>query len=219
LTVPAIPETLLIFGGRRWKIMSVDAPSRTLILVPAPAGRPPQFDGAPVGVSSLIRGAMRAILASNDVPPYLDAAAQSELVAARGEFAGMGLNASSLYAEQSGTWIAAWASDAALTTLKMALKQHGIEAVNEDAFLKVDGCTPDELIAELTRLDAQQLPSVASLLGTAAFPPEQKFDRFVAEALLRESFGVRHLDRDEARTATRAILQAGVPQTRKSSGT
>lgn len=206
LTVPAIPETLIIFGGRRWKILSVDAPSKTLTLAPAPAGRPPRFCGAPVGVSNLIRGAMRATLASCNVPPYLDAEAQSQLAAARAEFGAMGLEKSNVYAEQSAIWLAVWASDAALTTLKMALQQRGMETVVEDAFLKMDGRSCDEALGLLRALDAEGFPSVQTLLGSARFLPEQKFDAFVAEPLLRDSFGVRHLDRDEATTAVKAIL-------------
>lgn len=206
LTVPALPETLIIFGGRRWKILAVDTPSRTLTLTPAPSGRPPRFGGAPVGVSGLLRGTMRAILLAGDTPTYLDATAQSELAAARAEFVSMGLDGSHIYAEQSAIWLAAWASDAALTTLMMALRQRGIEATVEDAFLKISGRTRDELVGTLAQLDGEGLPSIAALLGQASFPAEQKFDPFVPNDLLRESFGVRHLDRDEAGRAVTLIL-------------
>jgi ATP-dependent Lhr-like helicase len=211
LSVPALPESLIIFGGRRWKIVSVDAPSRTLMLTPAPAGKPPRFGGTAMSVSWLIRDAMRGILAMDDVPPYLDPTAQSELLAARAEFRAMGLDTGRLYAERSATWIAAWTSDAALMALRLALQQRGVECAIEDAFVKVDHRSATDTLEVLQKLHDDGLPSMASLLGTAAFPPEQKFDPFVPESLLRESYGVRHLHREEAARAVSSVLASAAP--------
>jgi ATP-dependent Lhr-like helicase len=206
LSVPALVGSLIVFGGRRWKIESVDAPSRTLTLVPAPSGRPPRFGGAAVGVSSLIRHKMREILASNDMPAYLDSVAQAELLAARSEFRAMGLDVSDLYTDQASTWIAIWAGDAAISTLRLALERRGIRCEADDAFLKVTGDATRETLDVLAQIQRKGLPSLADLLSETPSPPEQKFDAFVAGRLLSESFGVRHLDRDEAHAALTKVL-------------
>jgi ATP-dependent Lhr-like helicase len=206
LSVPALVGSLIVFGGRRWKIESVDAPSRTLTLVPAPSGRPPRFRGAAVGVSSLIRHKMREVLASNEVPSYLDAIGQTELLAARSEFHAMGLDASDIYTDQASAWIAIWAGDAAIATLRLALERRGIRCESDDAFLKIAFEATSKTLDVLAQTQRDGLPSLADLLGDTPFPPEQKFDAFVASSLLRESFGVRHLDRNAANAALTLVL-------------
>jgi hypothetical protein len=124
----------------------------------------------------------------------------------------MGLHLSRLYAEHSATWIAPWAGDAAIVALRLALAQRGLECVVEDAFLKVDHRSSDDVLAVLRSLDQDGLPAISTLLGNAAFAPEQKFDSFVPEELLRESYGVRHLDREGATRALSTLAMASSVQ-------
>lgn len=206
MSTPALPGSLIVFGGRRWKIDAVDEASRSLMLIPAPAGRPPKFGGGSVEVSGLVRTKMREVLLSYDVPAYLDAAAQDELAAARREFVDMGLNSKTVYVEQMAAWLAPWASDRALTTLRLALAQNGIEAVLEDAFLKVEFVESERIVESLRRLMQDGLPAVESLTVGVVALPEQKFDEYLPEALLKTSFGVRHLDVAGAELALRTLL-------------
>jgi ATP-dependent Lhr-like helicase len=62
---------LLIFGGRRWKVTSVDHPQKIIEIVPSAGGRPPRFIGSAAGVHDRVRAEMRTVLASAHVPRYL----------------------------------------------------------------------------------------------------------------------------------------------------
>jgi len=206
LSTPAITGTFIVFGGRRWKIDAVEVSSHSLILVPAPAGRPPKFGGGAVDVSGLVRIKMREVLMSDELPPYLDATAQNQLIAARAEFQSMGLGTSNFYAEKVGLWLAPWASDRALTALRLALAKHDIESVLEDAFLKVELVQLVDIVRTLRRINEEGMPTVDALTECIRPPPEQKFDEYLTEELLRTSYAVRHLDVDGATVAVRTLL-------------
>lgn len=143
---------------------------------------------------------------SDELPPYLDATAQNQLIAARAEFQSMGLGTSNFYAEKVGLWLAPWASDRALTALRLALAKHDIESVLEDAFLKVELVQLVDIVRTLRRINEEGMPTVDALTECIRPPPEQKFDEYLTEELLRTSYAVRHLDVDGATVAVRTLL-------------
>ncbi|TDR38429.1 ATP-dependent Lhr-like helicase [Tahibacter aquaticus] len=198
---PVAPGMLIIFGGRRWRIAHADINSKTLTLLPAPAGKVPLFGGGAAAVSALLRQGMSELLRDTTMPVYLDEEAQMQLVAARSEFLAMRLDTQPIYAEDSCLWLAPWCSDRALNVLRLALCSLGLEATNEDAFVSVSNSTVPTVVEALDQWRVQGLPSMDQLLALSLPIVEQKFDQFVDTALRLQNFGVRHLDFDEATSA------------------
>lgn len=76
----------------------------------------------------------------------------------------------------------------------------------EDAFLKVEYVESERIVDSLRRLMHEGLPTVESLTVGVVALPEQKFDEYLCEALLKTSFGVRHLDVVGAELALGTLL-------------
>jgi ATP-dependent Lhr-like helicase len=72
-------ESLLIFAGRRWKVVDVDTRSRVIELTRSGGGRPPAFAGAGAEVADLVRKRMRQLYESTEIPIYLNRPAQALL--------------------------------------------------------------------------------------------------------------------------------------------
>ena len=72
-------DALLIFGGRRWKVSSVDHEQKVIEVVPAAGGRPPDFQRRCRVVHDRVRAEMRSVLASDAIPRYLSATAATLL--------------------------------------------------------------------------------------------------------------------------------------------
>lgn len=214
IDTPVTPGTLLIFGGRRWQILSADLATRTLILAPARSGRVPKFGGGPAVVSRLLRQGMQEVLRGTSVPIYLDACAQDELMAARGEFEAMGLDASAVYAEADRLWLAPWCSDRALNVLRLAFTAAGYEVEKDDAFIAVATTDPQGALDTLRTWIAAGVPSVDVLLDAVIPVAEQKFDDYVETSLRLLNYGVRHLDTREAQEvlASRPWRRPAMPQ-------
>jgi len=195
---PISPGSLLIFAGRRWRILDADLATRTLSLVPAPAGKVPLFGGGPARVSGLLRRGMFEVLSGESVPLYLDLPAQEQLAAARQEFRAMGLHERAAYAESDRLWLAPWCSDRALNVLRLALTSEAVEAECEDAFVAIQTAEADRIFALLDNWRTVGLPPRETLMKGVLPLSEQKFDPHVDAALRLDSYAVRHLDLGEA---------------------
>lgn len=58
---PITPGMLLIFSGRRWKVVAIDTRQKVIDLVRSGGGRPPSFSGSGGEVADAVRQRMRTI--------------------------------------------------------------------------------------------------------------------------------------------------------------
>ena len=80
---PVYEGQCIIFGGRRWKILSVSTDPAVLLVAPDPSGRPPQFDSGRAMVHERIHLEMRRVLEEDTELVFLDVVAQGLLREAR----------------------------------------------------------------------------------------------------------------------------------------
>jgi ATP-dependent Lhr-like helicase len=76
----------IIFGGRRWKILSIDIEKRVIDVEHARGGKPPVFGGSGMSISKEVRTEMKRIYMSDEIPIFLDKAAKKLLIEAREYF-------------------------------------------------------------------------------------------------------------------------------------
>src|SRR5665647_2351451 len=124
---PLMPGSLLIFAGRRWKVLAVDAQAKVVELIRSSGGRPPLFTGSGGEVADRVRQEMRTIYTTTDVPAYLDATAVRLLAEGRANFTRFGLGEDPLLTSGVDTLIFAWRGDRILSTLAVALTGAGID--------------------------------------------------------------------------------------------
>jgi ATP-dependent Lhr-like helicase len=193
---PLVPGSLLIFGGRRWLIISVDDTNRMILVTAAGGGVPPIFNGTGRPVGELVRGEMRRILITEDIPAYLDATAARELAGARAEFSRLGLDRNAAVMHKGDVWFVLWEGDRVLDTLSLALRsrEHFIELFGPCVGF---GCQAAETVCAAIKSLAANLPvDPVDLTEKVGNLLSDKHDEWLSRPLLRRAFAARHLDLD-----------------------
>ncbi|UOY03693.1 DEAD/DEAH box helicase [Blastococcus sp. PRF04-17] len=204
---PLMPGSLLIFGGRRWKVLAVDSHEKVIELIRSSGGRPPTFAGAGAAVADRIRQEMRRVYLSADVPAYLDATAVQLLTEGRNNFARYGLGADPLLTIGADTLIFPWRGDRICSTLAVALTAAGVEVAQDGVCLTMSNCTREQALSRLAELVERGAPEPAELAARVDNKIVEKYDDQLSEELLNEGFAARSLDVEGAWEAARQLLQ------------
>jgi ATP-dependent Lhr-like helicase len=205
---PLMPGSLLIFGGRRWKVLTVDDHDKIVELTRSSGGRPPQFAGSGgAGVADEVRREMLAIYQSADIPAYLDANAVRLLGEGRTNFTRFGLHTQPVMSWGADILIFPWRGDRILSTLALALTGNGVEVAQDGVCLTMTGTDRAGAIARLSQLHAGGSPDPLVLAAGVGTKIVEKYDEQLTEELLNEAFAARSLDIDGAWNALGVLLE------------
>lgn len=193
-STPMIPGSLLVFAGRRWKILEVDGLTKSVVLVPAAGGAPPRFEGVGAPVDALIRHRMRDLLARGDMPPFLNVTAEQELAAARAEYRHYELDRSLFLNDGADTWLALFEGDRVMATAVAAFRRWNIDVLAMGPFLLFPGMSQEKTETALIDLARDPPGDAMDLAGYLADAVEGKHDRFLSAALRRRSSAARDLN-------------------------
>lgn len=191
---PLLPDQLMIFAGRRWKIRLVDTTAKIIELTPASGGRPPLFGGAGPDVHDRIRTEMRVVYEAADVPSYLDTTAQQLLYDGRDAYRRLGLADNPLVGWGSDTLLFPFRGDAIMSVLGLALHEQGISYEQNGLALTLQGTTPQQATDLLTEMATAPPPDATRL---AALIPEKnidKYDEMLGNELRTAAYAARKLD-------------------------
>ncbi|NUT50530.1 MAG: DEAD/DEAH box helicase, partial [Saccharothrix sp.] len=131
VTIPTEVGSLVIFAGRRWKIVSVDDRAALIQVEPSHGGRAPRFAGGRAEIHDEVRQRMRVWYESDDVPGYLDATAQRLLDQGRAAYRRFDLTRNPALAKGDDTVVFPWRGDRILNTLTAWLTRVGVPAVRD----------------------------------------------------------------------------------------
>lgn len=191
---PLMPGTFVIFGGRRWQVVSVDSQQKVIQLTAAAGGRAPVFTGGSGHINDTVRRRMRDVYRSIDVPRYLDRTAMELLEQGRRTFHQMGLHAHSIQPDGNDSRLFAWRGDKIMNTLAVTLATQGLRVGQEGVSLSVSGMAAPNLHALVTDLAASQPPSSEALAGTVKNTAVEKYDEYLSPALAARGYAASHLD-------------------------
>jgi ATP-dependent Lhr-like helicase len=209
---PLFPGLFLIFGGRRWVVLSVDEQHKTVDLKPSHGGRLPGFEGGKgAPVHDRIRREMLAVYRAADVPPFLDAEARDLLAEGRANFVRYNLGDRRLLDDGSGSLLFAWRGDRVLDTLVVWLNSEGIQAAREGLALVFANAGPAEIRREIARLAIAPPPDPLRLAATVANRRTEKFHPYLSERLLTADYAAQTLDVAGAWETMRSIADTKPP--------
>jgi ATP-dependent Lhr-like helicase len=200
---------LLIFGGRRWKVTSVDHTHKTIDATPAAGGRPPRFGGSISGVHNQVRAEMRCVLASEEAPPYLSATADSMLAGARAAYGRHRLADRCIIQSGIDTLLIPWTGSRATTTLAAQLTAAGLDACNDGVMLAIARATFGHVRDCLQDIATAGPADPVALAATVANKAAAKYDSWIDDALLAADYARRELDCEGAWRAAKALLGTG----------
>ncbi len=205
---PVEEGNLLIFSGRRWRVINVDNDAKVIEVVRAKGGRPPHFEGGGAEVADGIRRKMRSIYEGTSVPAYLNKTSQQLLSEGRTAYFRLQLDRSPIYSHGSHTTIFPWRGDLVMNTLAVILRTEGIEANQHEIAIECMNTPAEKLLSVLRRLEEAAPPDPVALAKRVANKERDKYDIYLDETLLAEAYAARNLDVAATWSARHDIISA-----------
>jgi len=191
---PILTGTLLIFGGRRWRVLTIDPDQRVIHLTESGAGQPPTFPGNGGEADDEVRRTMRALYLSQETPRYLDDKAKKLLHEGRDVFHRFGHARQQIFGWSTETLLFPWAGDRVMNTILVTLTRHGLTVGQDGLCLTVKGTTPMELWELIQELAATPAPNPIDLATNVRVKLRDKYDRYLSDDLLNLAYAARALD-------------------------
>lgn len=198
---PVAEGSFLIFAGRRWRVVGVDAEKKIIDLTPAAGGRVPIFDNGGRGhVHDRVRQEMFAIYTTDDVPAYLDKPAAALLHEGRENFHRHALDRTNYIPCADGALYFPWCGSLGMNTLVQQLAARELNVSIEGPGLVASRTTPATLRAAIAACESERPVDTLALAAKVRNKIEEKWDWALDEATLCASYAGRKLARNPSRT-------------------
>ena len=195
MSKPVIPEQLIIFAGRWWEVLEVDASSKTITVRATRRGHAPPFDGDGGLVDDIVRAEMLRVLSSANVPRYLNPGARRLLEEGRETFRRYGLAETMAVDVGGNVVLLPWLGDRKLTTLQLLLAHVGFTRVERyNAVLVVERASTSDVVARMRALSEERVPDGVELAERAEILAREKYDELLPDELARRNFASVSLD-------------------------
>lgn len=206
ITTPLMKDSLLIFSGQRWHVVTIDPKEKIISLKPASGGIPPQFSGEGGYVHDQVRMEMFNVYKDKEMPVFLDQQGRELLEEARDNFYRLQLDKKYLLKTANAHFLFLWMGDAILNTVSCQLKWRGIKA--DRVGMAVELSTRDHSILEneLEGFCVDDFAPVLELARTIENKVSHPYDEFLSEELLCADYASAKLDREGAQVALRKLF-------------
>lgn len=192
LNNPVAPDSLLVFAGRRWVVLSVDERSRVIDVAPHRGGSIPAFErGSVEPIHDRLAAEMLAVYRESDVPAWLDPTAADLLAEGRAAFRRHNADRIRILERGRETHLLTWRGTRLNGLLAAALTRSGLQCEAHDLGVTAiverpekDEVQPD-LLAALEEL-ASQPPSPEELAARIGAVASAKFDNLVPDDVLKD---------------------------------
>lgn len=188
------PESLVVFAGRRWVVMSVDDPSRVIEVAPHAGGAIPTFErGSVEPLHDRLAAEMLAVYRDADVPAWLDPAAAELLREGRAAFQRHGVDQTRLLRHGQEVHLLTWRGTRLNGVLATALVAAGLQCEFHD--LGVSAISRGNTwaqVCEVLGCLAEEAPSSEDLAQQVAGIATAKFDSLVPQPVLRTFWAQAH---------------------------
>lgn len=191
---PLLPGLLIIFGGRRWKVVSVDEMRKVVDLVAAAGGKPPVFGGSGALVHDRVRQEMKHVYEDEDEPGFLDSHALELLSEGRRWYREMELESRNIVEWGRSALIFPWAGDRVMNTIVLMLRARGLEVADEGIAILVEGTSVQSLHEHLEDLHVASPVNPVDLARSVRNKQTEKNHIFLGENLLSLDYASSHLD-------------------------
>jgi ATP-dependent helicase Lhr and Lhr-like helicase len=206
---PVFEGLCIIFGGRRWKILSVCTEPAVLTVAPDPTGKPPRFDSGRPMVHERVRHEMRQILAHDTDLVFLNAGAKGLLREAREFYRDARLGERMVVKDGEALLILAWAGDLAQNALVLLLRSLGLETVSNDGLVvRCEGWDLDRLIDACSDIVNLDVVDLLGMLKEVENLGQSKWDWVLPRELLVQSYASMHLDITGAKSVAARVATA-----------
>lgn len=207
---PILIDSMIIFAGKRWRVIKIDAPSKTIQLVRAAGGKAPQFHSSGGEIADGIRQRMRDLYESGVVPAYLDQASVNLLQQGRSAYDQYQLADRRVLQSGDDCVIFPWRGSRITNTINVMLNVDGIQAGVDGATITCRDIRLDELLGSLAVIANADPPDGVDLADAVPAKIFEKNDQFLGESLLALAYAARDLDPVKAREAVGDLVESMV---------
>lgn len=187
------PGMHLVFAGKRWRVLEVNARENRITVEPSPAGTPPSFGGGVGLLDERVVRTMFELYRSEEVPVYLDSEARGLLAEGRRQFEELGLSAHWVVESGRETLLFPWVGSTALNALALALTRSGLSVEPGRIHLVVDA-SQETVEDHLHTLAKAIEPPPETLAAAAGAQETEKHHPLLNAALLCADYGRSRLE-------------------------
>ena len=141
---------------------------------------------------------MKAVLASQDMPVWLDANARSLLQDARKQYLNLQLDREFCVVQGDTAYLFVWQGDVVQNSLAALLKHQGLQARNEGICIIVQHASLADVTRAMAQVAAQPGPTASQMLTRKEVPNTEKWDWVLPDELFLAGYASRALDLDAA---------------------
>ena len=192
-----LPGLHIIFGGRRWKVESLDSNKKIVHVTPTKGGKPPGFGGQGMSIHDAVRQEMFKVYAEGDYRisvagrkvNFIDATAKELFEEAIDFFNESNLRNEPLYQYNSAVYIFTWLGDKVINTISTILLQRGFENSIYAGVIAVENTTKEDIRQCLLTALRTGIPDESELAQMVPKKVVQKYDEYLPPALLNREYG------------------------------
>jgi ATP-dependent Lhr-like helicase len=199
---PVVVDQNIIFGGRRWKVSQVDSEKKVIRVSKAKGGEPPLFFGSGLYVHNEVRQEMFRIYSNGEYQiakgntriDYLDSQAKKLFQEGREFFKNSGLDKSPFFAHNDTLYVLPWLGDKIANTLFTILAGQGFRVTNSSGIIEIQGTSVKEIFSVFKGILETPQRSAEKLAKLVVEKKTEKFDQFLSEELLCETYAAKVFD-------------------------
>lgn len=204
---PLAPGSFVIFGGRRWQVISVSTDDLVIEVKPGAGGALPNFEGQyGAMIHDQVREEMRNVLRTVEAVPFLDKAATELLAEARGSYRELGLDRNWLRQAGAEVQLFLWKGDRINDTLALMLQASSLPAINHGVYVEVRDADEASVTGVLREIATTAELNPQAIATSVQNKIRAKWDVLLPDDVLDESFASNNLNVAGAVGALRAVL-------------
>ncbi|PLX90271.1 MAG: DEAD/DEAH box helicase [Desulfuromonas sp.] len=192
---PLTVGQLIIFAGKRWEVLNINAEKKVVLLKKASGGRPPKFGGSGLEVHEIVRQEMRRVYSNKSIPVYLDKKAKEALAEGIECFHALELERTCLVQMGSTLHVLPWCGDQITITLTILLRHAGLAADCFGGVIDIRNCTLDTFYTSVDSiLCCAQQPTSEEMGSYVSDTIVEKHDALIAKELREQAYGRKYFD-------------------------
>lgn len=184
LETPYQPGQLIIFGGRRWRIFTIEATRKEIVVTPAKGGRPPTFGGTALPPADGVIREMKRVYEEVPLPAYLDKNAIQLVQEARGSYDLYGLRQRTHLVSGDMILLFPWVGPQAQQALLLSLEDYELEPMPMGLAIGIPSRLEIQLRRALERLATAEPPDPVELAYLISQKLRDKYDWCLGDDLL-----------------------------------
>jgi ATP-dependent Lhr-like helicase len=192
LSNPVAVDNLVLFAGRRWRIISVDEKAHVIDVEAHKGGQVPKFE-TPLGeeVHTRLIAEMKSVYEGVNIPTFLDATAKDLLAQGRDAHRRGDISRRGVVDMGDDVLLFPWVGTSTVAAISVALAGLGLNSEDNGIGLTVVA-SRDKVRDALSRLAALTPEDLTKIENGALGLCTEKYDEFVPETLLRRFWGRRN---------------------------